>query len=288
MSGILKFFTDKGYQTFRTVGNRSEPNRGALICPYDILLPFQIKRDKSTNPISHIKLIDADDDSILRDITDLDDVYMAKGALFDWLYYKAETLLSPDISTYVDRNVYIDFHDGKTNWFSEVFTVGRIQSGGGGPDPLEDCESYILIEAGGGCMIGDLYTGTGYEEKFYVFGDIGLAEYTYTSDENEDGHGNRESLFERVEKREFLTVYVTKNAVDGLALLPLFPTVTITDRFGNSFNAEHIETEVNWQGHDFALVTLSWLAANHLLLNCCEEEYDHYIFESPIWTPSGD
>ena len=126
INNILDFFTSVEYLAYK--GNAQEINlyNGIILSPFtNKLLPFQIKRDYTGNPVTQFHLLDVNGDIELNMDVDLIeikrfDAYKKNGLNIE----QFEMLIYNQNSVTVPEGIYQLFvNDAENQWYSNYFLI---------------------------------------------------------------------------------------------------------------------------------------------------------------------
>jgi hypothetical protein len=195
-----------------------------------------------------------------------------------------ELIFHRDTSDYFDgsgSNSYPAFGDyylriemnGSVIWYSEVFTYADFDS--------DDRDCYNLLYTESTCEIGSVYY-QGYDKLYLKDSDIGLPEYIYVEEGEENSQRERTITFRKVEKIRQFTVVGTEYLCDYFSIIGLMDTITFTNAVETITISSATTTYEQMEGDCEQKITVRFLIDTASKVDCCVE-----LDNQSISTPSN-
>lgn len=237
-----------------------------LICPANMLLPFQIARLTGVYPLTSIKLIGAVEIELLPYIASTD-LQVFSFALSDYIVHYG---MLPHTATIPPGKYYLMLTDSVNTWYSE--DINFIAFNG---DTLDLCVP-TKITYWDTCDVDDIFYRTGekqYKNIIYLDVDIGKPEYPVLIEASEDAFGSEVVEFAKLEKTYVLQGVFPQFMVDALSLLPLHfaGVIEVLTHRGYIGNVLTVTVDPKWQGTNgaLALTDIAFVVDRVIKTNCC-------------------
>lgn len=267
---------------YENLNHRNINRKGAnlstfkLLCPTNMLLPFQIKRDAGVSDIISIVLVNSSDPSDTTEIinsipaADFDKIAFAN---HDYIFYFGEQEHSANINP---GSYYLVIKDVENTWYSEDINFQDFSS-----DLSNGC-ALTKITYWDTCDIGEIfyrteqYLNRQYKNILYLDVDIGKPEYEYEEEGDEDGLGNFSPEYKKSSKLYNLQTVCPEFFVDALSMLPMHigdtGTVEILTSRGYTGSASQITVESEWQGElgVWSLTDIQFVISTEIKVGCCD------------------
>lgn len=271
----LPFFPSQDMQAFRHPAADGVKDLLALLCRYDRMLPFIIKKTPAAAP-NHVLLCKADGLSALKIDTllttlsteTIDGVgYTIHAGSVDInpatsvAKYSGEASDNPRIWDSVGNDTYANFVGSGgyfyldvsigspgERFFSELIYISDVPEF---PELSSACAGfpYIRIEAVTDCPIGTMYPA-GYANKLFVKnGSVRAPQYPIDRNVATDGNGAEEALWTRLRKLYAVGILCPESVADWAASLQLYTgggAFNITDETGFQTAAKVESVTVDW------------------------------------------
>lgn len=274
----LRFYEKLEHQNrFRKGGNAKVFKH---IAPTNYILPFQIKRTAGLFPITGLKYIFVKDGSEIDLFTALGSNQLEKYAFadYDYLVHFGD---EPHAAIIPEGEYYLEVTDSVNTWYSEVLELRSF-------DPndlsLSDCVPTKIVYWDT-CDVADIFYRTveygsvigakQYKNIIYLDIDVGKPEYEYSEEGEEDGLGNFNPDYKKLEKQYILQGVYPEYFVDALALIPLHiggsGVVEILTSRGYTGVVDRFTVTPEWQGDlgVWALTDLIFSTEFIVKTNCC-------------------
>jgi len=237
-----------------------------LICPANMLLPFEIKRPSGAYPLTSIKLIGSSEMELLT-YMDSADLQVFSFAEFDYIVHYG---ILAHTATIPAGKYYLMLSDSVNTWYSE--DINFIAFNG---NTLDLCVP-TKITYWDTCDVDAIFYRTGekqYKNIIYLDVDIGKPEYPVIIEASEDAFGSEVVEFAKLEKTYILQGVFPQFMVDALCLLPLHfaGVIEVLTHRGYTGNVLTVTVDPKWQGTNgaLALTDISFVVDRVIKTNCC-------------------
>jgi hypothetical protein len=255
-----------------------------LLCPLNMLLPFQIKRETGFFPLTSILLKNESTGAEMELLTYLDsseiEIFSFTG--FDYIIHYG---ILPHLAAIDPGKYYLIITDTVKTWYTETIKFADFDDA-----TLAHCVP-TKVTYFDTCDVGDIFYRTSqfgakeYKNLFYLDIDIGKPEYPTTVEASEDAFGIETADFARWEKTYLLQGVFPQFFLDAITLLPLHLVseagrVQVRTNRGYQSDVVAINIDSKWQDAEgaIALTDISFVTDRVIKTKCCDN------LESPVIT----
>jgi len=245
-----------------------------IICPTDFLLPFQIKRKSSPNPITSVRLLPdapASPTINLLNVLPSSDLQTISFVGHDYLInYGSEKLSSP----IAPGRYRLQVQDGENTWITDDIVFKGLK------DTIEKNCRLVRIEYRNNCDLGDTFYKTNafnlpnaqaYRNIYYADSRLSSPEYQIKEEGEEDLNGTFVLDYVRYEKQRTLETVAPEYIADMFNSLALHSDVNIYDHSGHVGKVYRSSVETTWNTELFAELKLVLTTEVLTKRGCCDE-----------------
>ena len=233
---ILPFYTSLEKQNHRK--DYAYGNIFCLPCPDRKIIPFQIIRETSLNPITSVLLKTLSGTTFLNITANMVStglsVWTNSTDGYDVIIYPG---ILPMAITTPEGRYYVEITDGVNTWYSEVFTI------------IRDLSQYLKIEYYDNENLefqdGAIEFASGFKFQVYLPTQLGRPEYTF-EDETTKRDGYEFSTKQISEKTFKFNFIAPEYLCDAMRVIRLMDNVTITSK-GDIYTADSFLITPEWQ-----------------------------------------
>lgn len=244
-----------------------------IIMPTDYLLPFQIKRESSPNPITSIEMKSSYGSNTveIKSLIAPEDLQLVSFVGQDYIIHYGEV----DLLGTVPAGTYnLVIKDGVNTWTSDDIRVKGVRA-----SIEKDC-NVVRIEYRDSCDLGGVFYRTQshgilgakeYKNVYYANNVLTVPEYKIKEEGEEDLDGHFILEYARYEKQQRLDVVVPEYLADMINSLGLHSDVNLYGASGHIGKVERVSVETSWNTELWAEIKATLVTNIITKRNCCAE-----------------